>query len=91
MFSDPSLAHRAEIGGVYATWHPHPGDDDDRDQHDDDADDEQHLVLAAFGSAYDDLDTRHGDSLCACAHGVGRVNSGVECAIWFGRRARTPI
>jgi hypothetical protein len=48
MFSEPLLAHPAKIGGVDATWHTHPGNDDDRDQHDDDADNEQHLVLAAF-------------------------------------------
>jgi len=48
MFSEPSLAHPAQIGGVDAPWHTHPGNDDDRDQHDEDADDEQHLVLAAF-------------------------------------------
>ena len=46
MFSAPLLAHPAEIGGVHATWHLHPGDDDDRDQRYDDADDEQHIVLA---------------------------------------------
>ena len=48
MFSEPLLAHPAEIGGgVDATWHTHPGDDDDADQHHDDADDEQHMVVAA--------------------------------------------
>ena len=46
MFDEPLLAHPAETGGVYATWHPHSPDDADRDQHDDDADNEQHLVLA---------------------------------------------
>ena len=47
MLSEPLLAHPAETGGVDATWHPHPGDDDDRDQHHDDADGEQHMVVAA--------------------------------------------
>jgi hypothetical protein len=47
MFSEPLLAHPAEIGGVDATWHPHLGDDDDRDRHYDNADDEQHMVVAA--------------------------------------------
>ena len=46
MFSEPLLAHRAEIGGVHAIWHAPPVDDDDRDQHDDRADDELHQVLA---------------------------------------------
>ena len=70
MFSEPLLAHPAEIGGVHATWHPHPGDDADRDQHDSDADDEQHMVLAGFRSAYNDPHTRQGDCLCASAHGI---------------------
>jgi hypothetical protein len=47
MFSEPLLAHPAEIGGVDATWRTHPGNDDDRDQHHDEADDEQHMVVAA--------------------------------------------
>jgi hypothetical protein len=83
MFSEPLLTHPAEIGGVEATRHPHAGDDADRDQHDGDADDEQHMVLAAFRSAYNDPDTWQDDYLCACAHGVGHVNSGVVCAIRF--------
>ena len=71
MFSEPLLAHPAEIVGVHATWHPQPGDDDDRDHRDDGADDEQHKDLAAFSSAHNDPDTPHGDCLCACAHRVG--------------------
>ena len=45
MFSEPLLAHQAEIGGVHAIWHPPPVDDDDRDQYDDGADDELHQAL----------------------------------------------
>ena len=45
MFGEPLLAHPAEIGGVHATWHPHPRDDADRDQHDADPDDEEHMVV----------------------------------------------
>lgn len=78
MFGEPLLAHPAKIGGVHAAWHPYPGDDDDRDQRDDDADDEQHLVLAAFTSAHGDPDTRQGDCLCACAHGVGQSTPGLS-------------
>jgi hypothetical protein len=48
MFSEPLLAHAAEISGVHATWQSHPGDDDDRDQHNDDAENEQ---LSATGRA----------------------------------------
>jgi hypothetical protein len=42
MFSEPSLAHPVEVGGVHPTWHPHPGDYADRDQQDGEADDKQH-------------------------------------------------
>jgi hypothetical protein len=42
VFSEPVLAHPAEIGGVDATWHAQPGDEAERDQHDGDTDDEQH-------------------------------------------------
>ena len=76
MFSEPLLAHPAEIGGVHASWHPHTGDHDDRDQHHDDADDEQHVVFAAvrFPRSINDPDTRPGDCLCTCAQGAGHVN-----------------
>ena len=49
MFSEPLLAHPAEIGGVHATRHPHPRDDADRDQHDADADEEEHMVVPQSG------------------------------------------
>ena len=42
MLVQPLLAHPAERGGIYTTWHPDSGDDDDGNQHDDEADDEQH-------------------------------------------------
>jgi hypothetical protein len=74
VFGEPLLAHPAEIGGVHATWHPHPSDDDDRDQSDDDADDEQHMGRAAFSSAPNDPDTWQGDCLCACAQGIRHMN-----------------
>lgn len=70
MFGEPLLAHPAEIGGVDATWHPHPWDDDERDQPDNDADDEQHMALGAFSSARNDPDTRQRDCLCASARGI---------------------
>jgi hypothetical protein len=37
-----------------------------------DADDEQHMVLAAFSAAQSNPDTRHGDCLCACAQDRAR-------------------
>ena len=73
MFSEPLLAHPAEIGGVHPTWQPHPGDDGDRDPDHDDPDDEQHMVLAANRPPRrcNDPDTRQDDCLCDCAHGAG--------------------
>jgi len=69
MFSEPLLAHPAEIGGVDATWHRHPRDDADRDQHDADADDEEHMGVAA-NQPYSDPDTRPDDCLSPCAQGI---------------------
>jgi hypothetical protein len=89
MFSEPLLAHPAEIGGVHATWHPHSGKDDDRDQHHGDADDEQHMVLAAvrFHRRITILTLGRVHCLCGCAQGVAHVNSEVICAIRLRRRA----
>ena len=69
MFSEPLLAHQAESRGVHATWHPHPGDDDDRDQRDYDADDEQHIVRAAFSRRIT-IVTRGQVTVCALVHKV---------------------
>jgi hypothetical protein len=70
MFSEPLLAHPAEIGGVHATQHSHPADDDGRDQHDDAGENEQRVVLAeSYLAAYDDPRTSVGNCLCACAQG----------------------
>ena len=71
MFSEPLLAHPAETGGVYTTWHPHPGDDGDRGQRDDDADDEQHVVLVAITLRMT-IVACGGVAVCALVHrGVG--------------------
>lgn len=76
MFSEPLLAHRAEISGVHATWHPHPRDDADRDQHDADADDEEHMVVAAIRRRISIL-TRGQLTVCALVHkAIGLVHSG---------------
>jgi len=66
MFSEPLLAHPAEVG-VDATWHTHSGNDDDCDEHHDEADDEQHMVVAANQAAHGNPDTRPADCLCAYA------------------------
>jgi hypothetical protein len=66
MFSEPLLAHPAEIGGVHATWHSYPADDDDRTQHDDDADAEQH-GFSHFGRHITIL-TRGKVTVCALVH-----------------------
>lgn len=68
MFSEPLLAYPAEIGGVDATWHPHPGDDDDRHQRHDDADDEQHMVVAAKSGRRIAIVTRAKAAVCALMH-----------------------
>ena len=44
MFSEPLIAHPAEIGGVPAAWHSHRRDNDDRNPRDDEAENEQHMV-----------------------------------------------
>lgn len=51
MFGEPLLAHRAEIGGIHASWCQHSGDNHNRDQHDDDANGEQHMVFAVIRSS----------------------------------------
>jgi len=66
MFSEPLLAHPAEIGGVDATWHRHPRDDADRDQHDADADDEEHMVVAAISRIA--MLTRRQMTVCPLVH-----------------------
>jgi hypothetical protein len=77
MFSEPSLAHPAEIGRVSAMGQPHSGDDDDRDRHDDDGENEQHRFSLLSGprsrvpSAFHDHDTRQAECLCACAQASG--------------------
>ena len=75
MVGEPLLAHPAEMGGIYATWHPYSGKDDDRDQSDDDADDEQHRVLAVIGafSAYQDPCTSAAHLSVRLCTGVGRA------------------
>jgi len=52
VFGEPLLAHRAEIGGVHASWCQHSWDNHNRDQHDDDANDEQHMSFAVIGSSH---------------------------------------
>jgi hypothetical protein len=66
MFSEPFVAHPAEIRGVDGTRHTHSGNYEDRHQHHDEADDEQHMV-ATSQAAYSNPDTRPADWLCACA------------------------
>src|SRR5690349_17310416 len=68
MFSEPLLAHAAEVGGLNAAWHPHPRNDADRDQHDAD-DKEEHRVVAAI-SRIAILTRGPLTCLCACAHRV---------------------
>ena len=68
MFSEPLLAHPAEISGIHATWYPHPRDDADRDQHDADADDEEHMVVAAISRV--PILTRRQVTVCALVHKV---------------------
>jgi hypothetical protein len=48
MFSQPLLAHPAEIRGVHGTSHPRSMDKHDRAQYDDGDGDEEHMVLAAI-------------------------------------------
>jgi len=67
MFSEPLLAHPAEIGGVHPAWHPHPRNEADRDQHDPDADDEEHMVVAASRRRMAIL-TRGPLTVCALVH-----------------------
>jgi hypothetical protein len=72
MFSEPLLAHPAEIGGLNATWHPHPRDDANRDQHEGDADDEEHMVVAAISRKA--ILTRGQAAVCALVHMSGRYD-----------------
>jgi hypothetical protein len=38
------------MGGVHATWHPHPDDERNHGRCDDTADDEHHRILTAISS-----------------------------------------
>ncbi len=66
MFSEPLLAHPAEIGGVHAAWHPHPRDDADRDQNEADTDEEEHMVVPQERPIA--ILTRGQLSVCALVH-----------------------
>jgi hypothetical protein len=68
MFSEPALAHPAEIGGVDATLRrSHPVEDGDREQDDADADGKQHMGVAAMERRISML-TRGTVTVCALVH-----------------------
>ena len=91
VFGEPSLAHRAEIGGVHATWHPYPRDDADRDQHRADADDEQHMVVAAKSGRRLEIVTRDKVTVCALVHkAFGTSSVGVIPCDMEGAGCRAP-